>query len=130
MASEIASSFGATYGMQDLRTGGRRLRHDVQRRVAPVRRHLPSPGTRIIRSAHALQEHLIGLDTKSKAQRAIAIVGVKPVVAGLEGQTGSYAHGLVSSARHLEEDLLLALEQNLPVIDTPRGIHQAIGMDE
>jgi hypothetical protein len=33
-------------------------------------------------------------------------------------------------AGNLEEDLLLALEQDLAVVDAPRGEHDAIGIDE
>src|SRR5579864_3855751 len=36
MASEIASTLGTAYRLQNLRSGRRRLSHDMQRRVAPV----------------------------------------------------------------------------------------------
>jgi hypothetical protein len=36
----------------------------------------------------------------------------------------------MSCARDLEEDLLLALEHNFAVIEPPRGVHQAVGVNE
>src|SRR6202041_748271 len=45
---KIASGLGAAYGLQNLGSGGRRLGHDIQLLVAPVRWHLASAGAWIV----------------------------------------------------------------------------------
>src|SRR5439155_21950166 len=47
-----------------------------------------------------------------------------------KGTGRSHTHGLVPGARDLEEYLLLPLEQDLAVVDPPRGIHVTIGFDQ
>ena len=42
----------------------------------------------------------------------------------------SHADGFMSRTGYLEEYFLLPLEQNLAVIDPPRGIHVAVGFDQ
>src|ERR1700693_2650380 len=42
---------------------------------------------------------------------------------GTQRKPGRRLDGLVPSPAHLEKDLVLALEQDLPVIDAPRKIH-------
>ena len=130
MAREIASTLGATYGLQNLRSGRRRLGHDVQRGIAPVRRHLAPAGTGIVGRADTLQKHVVRLDAERQAQRAIAVVRIEPVVARLQREAGGHADGLVPGAGHLEVDFLLALEQDFPVVDAPGGVHEAVGLDE
>src|SRR5579862_9344753 len=102
----------------------------MQRRITPVRGHLPPARTWIVGRTHPLQEHLVRLHAEGQAQGAIAVIRVEPVIARFQRQTGSHTDRLVTCARHLEEDLLLPLEQNFPVINAPGGVHQAVGLDE
>ena len=116
MAAEVAPGLGASHGMQQLRGGRRRRADDVQRAAAPVRGHLAAAAGRIGGRAHGLQHHLVGRDAQRQAQRAIAIVGKEPVVAGTQRQRRAHLQRLVAGARNLEEDLLLPLEKDLAVV--------------
>ena len=81
-ARRCSAGFGAADRVQALRAGGARPRDDVQRLVAPVRRHLPSARARIVLRADGGQQHVERRHTELQAERAIAVVGVKPVVTG------------------------------------------------
>ena len=98
--------------------------------MAPVGGHLPAARAGIVRRADGLQQHVIGGDTQGQTQRAVAIVGEEPVVAGLQGKSRSHADGFMPGAGNLEENLLLTLEQDLAIIHPPRGVHVAIGFDQ
>ena len=109
MSGIVAADFGAAYGLQNLGSGGRRAGHDIQVGDTPVRRHLPPAGAGVVGRAHRLQQHVVGGRAQGQAQRPVAIIGIKPVVAGLQGKGRSHAYGFMSGAGDLEEDLLLAL---------------------
>ncbi len=116
MAAEVAASLGAAYGMEQLRGRGGRGADNVQRAAAPVGGHLASAAGRIGGRAHGLQHHVIGRNAQRQAQSAIAIVREEPVVAGAQGQRRAHLQSLVAGGRNLEEDLLLALEENFAVV--------------
>ena len=80
----------------------------MQRAAAPVGRHLAAAAGRIGGRAHGLQHHLVGRDAQRQAQRAIAIVGEEPVVAGTQGQRRAHLQRFVTGAGNLEEDLSAA----------------------
>ena len=82
MRRHVARDLGAADRLQNLRAGRRRSGYDIQPRIAPVRGHLPPTRTGVIGRPHALQQHLIGRRTQSQAERPVAVVGIKPVVAG------------------------------------------------
>ena len=94
-----------------------------------MRWHLPPAGTGIVRRPHTLQQHFIRSDAQRETKRAIAIIGVKPVVSGLHGEGCGHTNRLMARAGDLKVDFLLTLEQDLPVVHTPRGIHQAVGFN-
>src|SRR5277367_7200084 len=130
MAREIAPGLGAANGMQHLRGSRRRLRHDVQLRIAPVRRHLP-PATRWIGSrADGLQQQFFDGAAEGQAKSAVAIVREEPVIAGLERQARRNQQSLVSGPGNLEKDLLLPFEHDLPVVSAPREIHEAVDLNQ
>ena len=54
MSGIIATDFGASHSLKDLSAGRGGTGDDVQVRMAPMRRHLPSAGTGIIGGAHGL----------------------------------------------------------------------------
>ena len=130
MLREIRSGLSATDSLQNLRPRGRRLRHNMQAGITPVRRHLPSAGTWIVSRSHRLQKHLIRLGAQGQAQRAVAVIRIEPVIAGLKHQPRRHPNGFVSRSRHLEVDFLLALQQDFPIVDTPGGEHVAVGLDQ
>jgi hypothetical protein len=113
--------------LQALGTGGTGLRHDVQRRVSPVRRHLPAARGRIVLGADGGEQHLERGHPEGEAEGAIAIVRVEPVVSGAEGNTGSGDDGLVAGAADLEEDQALTLELDFLVIELPGQHHRPVG---
>src|SRR5258708_18542794 len=80
--------------------------------------------------AHRLKKHFIRLGTQGQAQRAIAVIRVEPVIAGPERRASGTTSVFVSSSRQLEVDLLLALQQDFPVINAPGREHVAVGLDE
>ena len=60
--SELASReacLGRADGLEELRSGRRRLRDDVELLVAPVARHLAAAGIRIVRRADRRKQHLL-----------------------------------------------------------------------
>ena len=130
MATEVAAGFGAAHGLQKLRTRRRRLGDDVQLLVSPVRGHLAAAGVGIVGRADGLQQLLVGRHAQRQAERAIAIVGIEPVVAGPQHQAGGHQQRLMSGAGNLEEDLLLPLEQDLAIVEPARQIHQAVNLDQ
>ena len=58
-------------------------------------------------------------------QGPVAVVEEEPVVAGAETQGRRGLDGLVARPVDLEEDLVLALAQDLLVVDAPGGIDRA-----
>jgi hypothetical protein len=116
--------------LQELRPRGRRRRDDVERAIPPVARHLPSPGSGIRRGTHRLIQHLRRRDAELEAERAVAVVGIEPVRRGPQHQTGRGQHRLVSGARDLEEDLVLALELDLLVIQPAGKQHRPVSRHE
>jgi hypothetical protein len=93
--------------------------------MSPVRGHLSAAGCRIFGGAHGLLQHFVGSDAQRKAQRAVAIVEVQPVVALAQGHSGSDLHGLVAGAANLEEDPVLPLERDFPIVQPASSVHEA-----
>ena len=130
MRGQVAADFGAANSVQNLRPGGRGAGDDIEVGMAPVGRHLPAAGTGIVSGAYCLQQHVIGGRAQGQAERPVAIIGKKPVVARLQGKSRSHSDRFVPGARDLEEYLLLALEQDLAIVHPPRSIHMAVGFDQ
>ena len=76
------------------------------------------------------QQHLERRDAELQAQRAVAVVRVKPVVAGPQREAGGDLNRLVAGAADLEERLALVLELDLLVVEPPRPQHAAIDVEE
>ncbi len=91
--------------------------------------HLAASAGRIGGRAHGLQEHFIGSDAQGQAERAIAIVGEEPIVTGAHGQGSAHLQRLVAGGGDLEEDLLLALEQDFAVVHAAGENHQPVDLD-
>ncbi len=98
MLGEITPGFGASHGLQNLGARGGRLGDDVEPLVGPVRRHLTAAGTGIVGRSHGAEQHFIRSCAQGETQRAVAVVRIEPVGAGLQRKGGSDAHGFVASA--------------------------------
>ena len=120
------AGFAGADGVQALRAGRAALRGDVELLVAPVRRHLPAAGIRIVLGADRREQHLERRHAERQAQRAIAVVRIEPVVSGPQVHAGRGQHGFVSRAADLEKDQALVLELDFLVVDAPRQEHRAI----
>ena len=97
--------------------------------AAPVGGHLAAAAGRVGGRADGLQQHVVGRNAEGQAERAVAIVGEEPVVAGTQGQGSADLQRLMAGAGDLEEDLLLALEQDLAVVDAAGEKHQPVDFD-
>ncbi len=95
-----------------------------------MRGHLASARRGIVGRAHRLQELFVGRIAERKAQPAVAVIGIKPVVAGTQQNSRRHQQRFMPRARDLEEDLLLALEHDLPVVDPARLVHQPVDLDQ
>ena len=126
MHHEIAAGLGAPDRVKNLRARARRLRDHVQPLVSPMGRHLTAAGTWILGRADCLQQHFLGRSSKSQAKRSITIIREEPVVSRLHGEAGGCGHSLMSRARNLKEDFLLAFQHDLAIVKPPRGVHHAI----
>jgi hypothetical protein len=80
--------------------------------------NLPPPGRGVVAGTGRREQHLGRRDAELQHQRAVAVVGVVPVVAGRSEPRG-HQHGLVAGAADLEVDPVLALELDLLVVDAP-----------
>jgi hypothetical protein len=109
-----------------LRAGRAALRRDVEFLVSPMRRHLAAARIRIVLRADGGEEHLVRRHAERQAQRAIAIVGIEPVVARPQVHAGRGQHRFVPGAADLEEDQALVLELYFFVVEAPRQEHRAI----
>ena len=94
--------------------------------VAPVRRHLAAAGGGIVLGADRGEQHLERGDAELQAQRAIAVVGIEPVVAGAQRQAGGGEHRFVAGAADLEKDLALVFELDFLVVQLARQQHAAV----
>src|SRR5438094_8909172 len=92
--------------------------------------HLPPARVRVARCTHCGEQHLQWRFAEMQTERAVAIIEKEPIVAGSHDQPGRDENGFVSGARDLKEDLVLALELNLLVVDAPREQHRPICANE
>ena len=93
-------------------------------------RHLTTTRCGIFGGPDGLKQHFVGRDTQGKAQGAIAIVGVNPIVAGAQAQAGGHFDGFVPRSADLEKDAILALKGNLPIVQAAGRLHDAEGRNE
>src|SRR5256886_16655569 len=97
----------------------------MERLVPPVRRHWAATRVRVVSRCDGRQEHLRRRHAEREAQGAVAVIGIEPVVRGTQHPAGGDEHRLVPGARYLEEDFVLALELDLPVVETAGEGHEA-----
>ena len=103
-----------------------KTRKNIQPRNAPVRRHLPPAGIRIVLGPHGLKKHFQWRDAQRQAKRAVAIVGIDPIVAGPENKSRGGQYAFMPRAADLEIGLVLAFQLDFAVVDAPRKIHDAV----
>ena len=125
-----ARGFRAADGLEALRAGRARLRDDVELLVSPVRRHLPAARRRVVLRPDRGEQHFVGGHAERQAERPVAIVGIEPVVGGLELHAGGDQDGLVAGAADLEEDQALVLELDFLVVNPAGQDHRPIGSEQ
>ena len=116
--------------LEVLRARRRGDANDAERRVAEVDGHLASPRGGVLGRAGPLQEVLVGRLAHRDSERAVPVVGVDPVGSGAQVPGDGHLDCLVSGGRELEEDLALALEAHLPLVDEPGDEHEAVHLKE
>src|SRR6266498_3841307 len=94
--------------------------------MTPMRRHLTAVGVWIPGRADRGKQLLERCHSQLETKRAIAIVGIKPIVARLQDHTGGDEYGFMSGAAYLKEYFVLGLELYFLVVEPAREIHRAI----
>ena len=122
--------FGAAHGLEELCSRRARLADDVQLLVAPVGGHLPATGVRVVGGSHPGKQHFRGRHAERQGERAVAVVGIEPVVRRPQRLACGHEHGFVTRARNLKKDLVLALELDLLVVDAPRQEDQPVHIEQ
>ena len=95
-----------------------------------MRRHLPAARARIFAAAYSSEEHGERRDAELQAQRAIAVVGKKPVVTRPEREAGGHLNGFVTGAADLEKNLALLFELDLFVVQLARQQHAPMHLQQ
>ncbi len=108
----------------------RSWRDDVELAAGPVRGHLAAAAGGVVGGADGLQKLLLDGVAEGEAEGAVAVVGEEPVVAGPQGHAGGDEQGFVAGAGDLEEDLLLALEDDLAVVGPAGEVHEPVKADQ
>ncbi len=125
---QVAGRVGASHRLEELRAGGRGAGDDVEIARAPVGRHLAAAGSRVCSGAHRGEQHILRGDAQHETQRTVAVVEIEPVVSRPEDGARGRPQRLVPRPADLEEDPALTLEENLAVVQTPRGEHDPEGV--
>ncbi len=110
----VKRRFRRTHCLHKLRSRTRRLAHNIELGMSPVRRHLPPARTGIVPRTHRLQQHIQWRHSQHQAQRAIAIIRINPVRAGPQKQAHGRGHCFMTSTL------------DFAVIQFSRKIHRAI----
>src|SRR6266508_3750899 len=97
--------------------------------MTPMRRHLTAVGVWIPGRADRGKQLLERCHSQLETKRAIAIVGIKPIVACLQDHAGGDEYGFMSGAAYLKEYFVLALEWYFLVVEPAREIHRAIHLE-
>jgi len=97
--------------------------------AGPVGGHLAASAGWIGGGSDGL-EHLVGDGVaEGEAEGAIAIVGEEPVVTGAHGHGGGDEESLMAGAGDLEEDFLLAFEDDFAVVTAAGEVHEPVKLD-
>ena len=126
----IKRRFGRAHGLHELRARARRLAHDVELGLAPMRRHLPPTRAWVVLRAHRRKKHFHRRHAKHQAQWAVAVVGINPVHSGPQEQAHRRANRFVPGAGNLKIDFVLPFELNLAVVQPARKEHRAINSNQ
>ena len=124
--AHLGAGFGRADRLEELCAGRRRGRRDVEALVTEMRRHLATTGGRVGLGADGLQEMVQRGLAEREHHRPVAVVRVEPVLPGDAVLGDGHADSLVTGTGNLEEDLVLALQADLAVVDAARGDHGAV----
>lgn len=86
--------------------------------------------TGIVLGPHRAQEHIQRCHPHLKAERPVAIVGVQPIVSGLQVESRRDANRLVPHPADLEVGPVLSLELNFFIIHPAGKIDRAVSTKE
>ena len=67
---------------------------------------------------------------EGQAQRAVAVIGMEPVVAGFEEHARRDEHCLMTGPANLKKNQALIFELDFLVVQPPRHDHRAVGAKE
>ena len=87
-------------------------------------RHLAPARRGVVGRADRLQQHLVGRDAERERERAVAVVGEEPVVAGAQVTGEAEQQRFVAGAGDLEERPALLAQRDLAVVETARDERQ------
>ena len=92
--------------------------------------HLAPAGVRIVLGSHRLEKHVERRDAQHETKRAIPIIRIHEVMARPEDKPCRGLHALLPRPADLKKCLVLALELDFAVIDSPRKIHRAVDSEK
>ena len=122
--ADVARGLRAPDRRQALTPGARGLAHDVEVACTPVARHLTPAGGGVVGRADRLEQHLARRDPEGERERAVAVVGEEPVVAGPQVAGETEQQRLVARAGYLEERATLLAQRDLAVVEAARDERQ------
>src|SRR6266436_4122112 len=102
----------------------------MQFRRSPMGGHLAAAGGRVGSGSDGGEQHLGCSDAERQAQRAIAVIGVDPILFRTKGQRRGHLHSFMTGAADLEKDAVLSFEGDLPIVEPPGEVHDAEGTDQ
>jgi hypothetical protein len=129
-AREEAPRLGHADAGKALGAGRRGGREDVEAPRPPVGGHLAAGGGLARLRADGRQEHLQRRHAEAEAESPVAVVGEEPVDARLHQEGGGDLDRLVPGPADLEEDAVLPLQLDLPVVQPAGGQREPVGPDE
>src|SRR6476646_8848031 len=91
-----------------------------------MRGHLAAVGVWILSCANGGKQLFKRRHAELEAERAIAVIGIKPIIARLQSHAGRDQDCFMAGAADLKENLVLVLELDFLVVEPAREIHGAI----
>ncbi len=98
--------------------------------MAPVRGHLPPARIGVVCGGDGREEHLGGRHAQRQAEGAVAVVGIEPVIGRPQHPAGGDEDRFVPRPGDLEEDLVLAFELDLFVVQPPGQVHDPVDVEQ
>src|SRR6185503_16610811 len=97
--------------------------------MPPMRGHLTAVRVWVGGSADCGKELFERRHAELEAESSVAVVRIKPIIAGLQSHAGCDQYCLVPSTTDLKENLILVFELDFLVVDAAREIHRAVHLE-